>query len=165
MALRSIRVPAEEVFRMTTQGLFPVTIQAPPSVVWPWIGQLEKHVEWSTKSYSVEWISGEPNAVGSRYRSVGWVPGDKQHVNEGVITEVVPNERFVLRADDVEGPFENTYTLRPVGDGTEVTYHLVFPQMKGVKGPAAALLFATIGKSDIRKRMQLLKAKVEGSTT
>ncbi len=149
---------------MTTQGEFPITIQAPPEAVWPWISQLEKHVEWSTKAYTVEWLSGEPNAVGSRYRSVGWVPGDKKHVNEGVITEVVPNERFALRADDVEGTFENTYTLRPAGSGTEVIFHLVFPDMKGLKAPAAALLFATIGKSDTRKRMQLLKTKVEAQT-
>ncbi len=148
-----------------TQGEFPVTIDAPPTEVWPWIAQLEKHVEWSTKPYSVEWVSGEPNAVGSRYRSVGWVPGDKSHVNEGVITEVVPNERFGLRADDVEGTFENTYTLRQVGNGTEVTFRLVFPKMKGLRGPAAALLFATIGKSDIRKRMRLLKAKVGRSAS
>ncbi len=66
----------------------------------PWISQLEKHVQWSAKPFSVEWVSGEPNAVGSRYRSVGWVPGDKKHVNEGEITEVVPNQRFALRADD-----------------------------------------------------------------
>jgi uncharacterized protein YndB with AHSA1/START domain len=148
-----------------TQGEFPVTIQAPPEAVWPWVSDLEKHVEWSAKAYTVEWLSGEPNAVGSCYRSVGWVPGDKDHVNEGVITEVVPNERFALRADDVEGPFENTYTLRRVGNGTEVRYRLIFPVMKGMKGPAAALLFATIGKSDIRKRMQLLKEKVEAATS
>ncbi len=60
---------------MTTQGDFPVTIQATPSAVWPWISQLEKHAEWSTKPYRVEWISGDPDAVGSRYRSVGWIPG------------------------------------------------------------------------------------------
>ena len=88
-----------------TEGSFPVTIQAPPDVVWPWISRLEKHVEWSNKPYRVEWISGEPNAVGSRYRSVGWIPGDKDHVNEGTITEIVPNERFALEADDKDGMF------------------------------------------------------------
>ena len=146
-----------------TQGEFPVTIQAPPSVVWPWIAQLEKHAEWSTKDYRVEWLSGEPNAVGSRYRSVGWVPGDKKHVNEGTITESTPNERFSLDADDKEGTFHNTYTLRDVGGATEVTFRLVFPKMKGVAAIMVPPVFATIGKPDTRKRMRLLKERIEAS--
>ena len=148
---------------MTTQGTFSVTVQAPPAVVWPWISQLEKHVDWSTKAYSVEWLSGEPNAVGSRYRSIGWVPGDKHHENVGEITERVEQERFALHADDKEGLFENTYTLRQVGDATEVTFTLVFPQMKGAVALIAPILFVTSGKPDIRKRMQLLKTKVEAA--
>jgi uncharacterized protein YndB with AHSA1/START domain len=147
-----------------TQGTFPVTIEAPPGVVWPWVAQLERHAEWSPKPYRVEWISGPPNAVGSRYRSVGSIPGDKDHVNEGEITEVVPNERFALRADDPQGPFRNTYTLRPVGQGTEVTFSLVFPQMKGMAAMLAPVVFATLGKADLRRRMQLLKSKVEAAT-
>jgi uncharacterized protein YndB with AHSA1/START domain len=145
-----------------TQGTFAVTIAATPEVVWPWISRLEKHAEWSSKPYRVEWISGTPNEVGSRYRSVGWVPGDKDHVNEGEITEIVPNERFALRADDKEGPFENTYVLRPSGDGTEVVFTLVFPKMKSFLAVMAPIAFATVGKPDTRKRMKLLKAKVEG---
>ena len=148
---------------MTTQGEFPVTIKAAPSVVWPWISQLEKHAEWCNHDYNVEWVSGEPNAVGSRYRSVGWVPGDKKHVNEGTITESVPNERFALDADDREGTFHNTYVLRDLGGSTEVTFHIVFPEMKGAAAILAPPLFAMIGKSDTRKRMQLLKEKVEAS--
>ena len=144
-----------------TQGTFNVTIQAAPEAVWPWISQLDKHAEWSAKPYRMEWISGTPNAVGGRYRSVGWVPGDKDHVNEGEITEVVPNERFALRAQDKEGAFENTYVLRPAGEGTEVSFTLVFPKMKGAMALMVPLVFATMGKPDIRKRMRLLKTKVE----
>ena len=148
---------------MTVQGEFPVTIAAPPSMVWPWIAELEKHAEWSTKTYRIEWISGEPNAVGSRYRSVGWIPGDKNHVNEGTITESVTNERFALEADDKEGTFHNTYVLRDVDGSTEVTFRLVFPEMKGILAVMAPIAFATLGKPDTRKRMQLLKQKVEAS--
>ena len=150
------------VVRMT-QGEFSVTIAAAPETVWPWVSQLDKHAEWSPKPFSIEWVSGEPNSVGGRYRSVGWVPGDKNHVNEGEITEVVPNERFALRADDEQGPFQNTYVLRPSGDGTEVTFKLVFPEMKGVMAAMVPIVFATMGKPDIRKRMANLKATVEAS--
>ena len=146
-----------------TQGEFSVTIAAPPQTVWPWISQLDKHVGWSPKPYSIEWISGEPNAVGSKYRSVGWIPGDKTHVNEGEITEVIPNQRLALRADDKQGSFQNTYVLKPSGDGTEVTYTLVFPRMKGVMAAMVPVAFVMFGKPDIRKRMAKLKAAVEAS--
>lgn len=146
---------------MATHGTFPVTIAAPPEQVWQWVGRLEKHAEWSPKPYTVELVSGEPNAVGSRYRSVGWVPGDKHHKNEVEVTQLVPGQRLALRADDPQGAFENTYELRSVDGGTEVTYTLVFPPMKGVSAALVPILFPLVGKPDIRKRMGLLKQRVE----
>lgn len=59
---------------MTTSGTFKITIKAAPEIVWPWISQLDKHPQWSPKPYRVEFVSGVPNAVGARYKSVGWVP-------------------------------------------------------------------------------------------
>lgn len=150
---------------MTTQGRFPVTIKAPPEVVWPWVSQIERHSEWSPKPYRVELLSGEPDAVGSRYRSVGWIPGDKNHGNELEITEVVPNQRFVLRADDDQGAFRNTYTLQAgPGGATDVMFEIVFPPLKGMAALMVPVLFPLVGKPDIRKRMNLLKAKVESAS-
>lgn len=146
-----------------TSGEFRVTIQASPERVWPWIADLARHAEWSPKPYTVEWLSGEPNAAGSRYRSVGWIPGDENHVNEGEIVESHPYDRFALRADDSDGPYANTYTLAPSGDGTEVTFRLVFPSMKGMSAVLAPALFPLVGKPEIRKRMALLKEKVEAA--
>lgn len=148
---------------MTTQGTFTTTIAAPPAAVWPWIAQLEKHPDWSPKPYQVERTSGEPESVGSRYHSVGWVPGDKHHENDVLITDVIPQKRLALRAEDELGAFENTYALRPVDGGTEVTYHLVFPALKGMAAVMVPVLFPLVGKADIRKRMALLKEKVEAS--
>jgi uncharacterized protein YndB with AHSA1/START domain len=149
---------------MTTQGEFKVTVNAPVETVWPWVATLEKHVAWSPKPYRVEWVSGEPNQVGSRYRSEGSIPTKKHNVNEGEITERVEQQRFALRADDEQGPFRNTYTLRPVDGGTEVAFEIVFPKMGFPKDALASVVFATAGSADIRKRMQLLKQKVEGSS-
>jgi uncharacterized protein YndB with AHSA1/START domain len=147
---------------MTTQGSFPITIQATPDDVWRWVGDLSKHPEWSPHPYTVECVSGEANQVGSRYHSVGWVPGDKNHSNDVEITEAVPGSRLVLRADDAQGSFTNTYTLRPVDSSTEVTFDLVFPKMTGMNALLVPVLFPLVGKADIRKRMQLLKVKAEG---
>jgi hypothetical protein len=98
---------------------------------------------------------------------MGSIPTDKHHENVGEITESEPNRRFALRADDPEGPFLNSYTLTPAGDGaTTVTYRIVFPRMSPPpKNLIAALIFNTSGKADIRRRMRLLKERVESTTS
>jgi uncharacterized protein YndB with AHSA1/START domain len=146
-----------------TSGEFHVTIQAPPERVWPWVADLSTHAQWSPKAYSMEWISGEPNAVGSRYRSVGWVPGDKHHTNEGEILESQPNERFRLRAEDKQGSYENSFVLTRQGDATEVTHRLEFLKMHGLAALMVPIIFPLSGKPDIRKRLALLKSTVEAS--
>jgi uncharacterized protein YndB with AHSA1/START domain len=149
---------------MATKGTVTVTIAAPPENVWPWIADVTKHTEWSPKPYRVELVSGEPNAVGSRYRSVGWVPpNDNNHANDVEITQVVPMTRFALDATDSNGTFVNTFDLRSVAAGTEVTFLIVFPQMKGMSAIMVPILFPLVGMSDIKKRMQLLKQKVEST--
>jgi uncharacterized protein YndB with AHSA1/START domain len=147
-----------------TQATTSITIQAPPEAVWPWVADITRHGEWSPKPYRVELISGEPNAVGSRYHSVGWVPpNDGNHGNDVEITEVVPMSRYALKANDENGTFLSTFDLRPVGEGTEVTFHIVFPKMKGVSAVLVPLLFPIVAKPDFRKRMALLKQKVESA--
>jgi ligand-binding SRPBCC domain-containing protein len=149
---------------MTVQGTARATIQAPPEVVWPWIANLDKHAEYSPKPYRVVLVSGPPGAVGATYKSVGAIPGDKNHENSVEITESVPSSRFALRAEDKLGVFTNTYELRPVDGGTEVTHTLVFPKMSGLPGLMAPLLFPIIGQRDIDKRMAMLKTKVESGS-
>lgn len=146
-----------------TSGVFDVTIDAPVDRVWPWVADLGKHAEWSPKDYTVEWIEGEPNAVGSRYRSVGWVPGDKQRVNEGEIVENRAQERFAFRAQDKDGSYANAFTLEPHGPSTKVSFRLDFVKMNGMAAFVVPVLFPLIGKKDIRTRMDLLKTKVEAS--
>jgi len=144
-----------------TSGVFDVTIDAPVDRVWPWVADLGKHAEWSPKDYTVEWLEGEPNAIGSRYRSVGWVPFDKRHVNEGEIVENQARERFAFRAQDKDGSYANTFTLEPLGQSTKVTFRLDFVKLNGMAAFAVPVVFPLIGKKDIRARMGLLKSKVE----
>ena len=149
---------------MATTGTVSVTIAAPPERVWPWIADITKHAEWSPKPYRVELVSGEPNAVGSHYRSVGWVPpNDGNHENDVEITQVVPMTRVALEATDQSGTFTNTFDLKAVGSSTEVTFLIVFPQMKGMSAIMVPILFPLVGMSDIKKRMQLLKQKAEST--
>jgi hypothetical protein len=75
----------------------------------------------------------------------------------------VPHERLRLRVEDPQGVFDNTFDLRPAGDGTEVTFRLVFPKMSGVSALLVPVLFPVVGMADLRKRMALLKQRVEGN--
>lgn len=146
-----------------TSAVFEVTIDAPAERVWSWVADLNRHAEFSPKPYSIEWVQGEPNAAGSRFRSVGWIPGDSHRANEGEVLENRPMERFAVRSSDKDGTYADTFTLEPDGRGTKVTFHLVFEKLNGMAALMAPIVFPLIGKKDIRARMKLLKAKVEGS--
>jgi uncharacterized protein YndB with AHSA1/START domain len=149
---------------MTAHASVSTVIQAPPEDVWPWIADIMKHAEWSPKPYRVDLISGDLNAVGSRYRSVGWVPpNDGNHSNDVEITEVVPTSRFALEATDESGTFASSYDLVAVADGTQVTFHITFPAMKGLSAVMVPMLFPIVAKPDFRKRLGLLKQGVESA--
>jgi uncharacterized protein YndB with AHSA1/START domain len=148
-----------------TGGSYPITIDAPPERIWPFIADVDRHASWSPQPFAIEWTKGEPNAVGSTFHSAGEVPGDKDHHNDSEITEVVPFERFAFVSHDIDGDYENVYTLTPAGGGTEVVHTLRFPpRMKRLLprllGP---VVFPIVGAPRFRKRMQILKEKVEAT--
>lgn len=124
---------------------------------------MSKHGEYSPRPFQAELSSGEVGKVGSRYRSVGWIPNDKHHANEVEVTEAVPHERVVLSAADPLGTFTNTYVLRAVEAGTQVAWTMTFPPLKFPMSVMAPILFPLVGKPDGRKRVALLKAKVEAA--
>jgi uncharacterized protein YndB with AHSA1/START domain len=145
-----------------TGGTFTTTIQAPPEMVWAVIADVGTHASWSPKAYTMQWTSGEPNQIGSTFHSVGWVPGNKHNENEVEIIERVEPTRFAFNAKDPTGVFRNEWDLRPAGNGsTEVSFTLTFPKMHGMAAVAAPILFPLTGKSDISKRMAMLKQTVE----
>ena len=88
-------------------------------------------------------------------------PNDGDHGNDVEITEVVPMSRFALKATDDSGTFASTFDLLPVDGGTQVTFHIVFPPMKGLNAVIVPLLFPIVAKPDFRKRLGLLKRRVE----
>jgi uncharacterized protein YndB with AHSA1/START domain len=144
-----------------TGGEFAVTIDAPAETVWPWVADLGKHADWSPKPYTVEWIEGEPNAVGSRFRSIGAIPGDRQHANEGEVVESTRPERFAVTSHDKQGRYANVITLVTEGSGTKVTLRLEFVQMHGIAALLLPVVFPLVGKKDGRARMAMLKQRVE----
>ena len=138
-------------------------INAPIDAVWPWVSDITKHSQWSPKPFSVELVSGQNGAVGSKYRSTGFIPpAEKDHKNDVEITEVVPNSKIVFTSHDRNGFFTNTFTLETVSGGTQVTFQHDFPKMVGMARILLPLLLPLTGKRDAMTRLGLLKAKAEG---
>jgi uncharacterized protein YndB with AHSA1/START domain len=148
---------------VAVQGSESIVIAAPAKTIWPWLVDVDRHGEWSPKPFRAELVSGEAGALGARYRSVGEIPGDKSHANDVEITEAVEPSLLVIVARDSNGEYVNTYTLVPSGDGTEVTFHLQFPEMSGVAKFLLPVLFPLVAKRDFRQRLALLKAKIESA--
>jgi uncharacterized protein YndB with AHSA1/START domain len=148
-----------------TGGTLSTTIDAPIERVWAVVGDLNTHGSWSPKPYEMSWTAGEPNQVGSRFHSVGSVPGKSHNENEVEITERVEPTKLAFKASDPAGVFLNEWNLRSLGENaTEASFTVVFPKMHGVSAILAPILFPISGKSDIRKRLAMLKDKVESGT-
>ena len=139
-----------------------VTIDATPDKVWPWVGNLEKHGDWSPKPYHVEWLTGEPNAVGSTFRSVGWLPNDKSHSMEGRVSANEPQKLFEVVTHDDKQEWTNRYELKPSGAQTAVTKSMAGPP-GGLQKAIYAVALVLFVRGAVQKGLNMLKAKVEGS--
>jgi uncharacterized protein YndB with AHSA1/START domain len=145
----------------TRAPVWTVTINATPDKIWPYIGDLAKHDDWSPKPFKIEWESGEPNAVGSTFKSSGELPQDKNHSMKGsVVTSDAP-KKLVVKSSDDTGEFVNTLELTPDGSGTRVTRTVEFPQAKGIYVVLIPILMPIVIRPGVQKGLNMLKAKVE----
>jgi uncharacterized protein YndB with AHSA1/START domain len=141
-----------------------VVIDAKPGDVWAYVANLDRHAEWSPKPYGVEWLSGEPNAVGSTFRSTGWLPQDKEHAMEGRVTVNEPTTRFEVRSSDKGGEVTNTFVLTPQGEGRTLVERIVeWPPRRGAAKIILPILFPSFVRPAIQKGMNMLKSVVEGA--
>ena len=132
-----------------------------------------RHADWSPKPYRANWLSGEPNAVGSKFESFGWLPGKPDSRMEGEVTESDAPKRFAVKTTgDKLGltrswptpndMFVNTFVITPNGDTTTVEKIQDAPDPTGfmkVMWPAMNGLYVHGAQ---QKGLNMLKAKVEG---
>ena len=148
---------------MAAPPVYTVSIDAPPETVWPLVADLGRQGEWSPKPYRVEWESGAPNAVGSTFRSIGWLPQDNEHVMEGVVTVNEPMKIFEVTTHDDKEERTNRYELAPAGSGTTVTKTVFWPPLTGVKAFGRSAVFAIYVNGAMRKGLSMLKQKAEAT--
>jgi uncharacterized protein YndB with AHSA1/START domain len=96
-----------------------VTIRRPPSEVFAFLVNPANIPKWNYAIDSVRQLSPGPAGVGTRIQQTRSVP--RPATEELVITELVPERRFVLDGDI--GPFSGTlsYQLEEVPEGTRLT--------------------------------------------
>jgi uncharacterized protein YndB with AHSA1/START domain len=137
-----------------------VTVQRPQAEVFDYLANVANHGEWSPKPWRQEGFA-PPLAVGSKFNSIGVIPGDKEHRGEVECTAYEPPSRFVLVAHEGDGEFVNTYVLSPEGSGTKVEKTLDMPKPPGVIGFLFPVILATYIKPQVQKGMNQLKQRLE----
>lgn len=148
---------------MAEPPTWPISVNAKPEQVWPLVADLARHHEWSPKPYKMEWLSGEPNAVGSTFRSMGWLPQDKHHVMEGTVTVNDPMNTFEVVTHDAKEEWTNRFDLSSSGPQTTVTKTMIGPPLSGVKKAAFSVIFVLLVKGPVQKGMNMLRARAEAA--
>lgn len=141
-----------------------ITIEAPVERVWPLVADIGRHGEWSPRQYRMEWTGGEPNAVGSTFHSVGWLPNDKHHAMQGRVTVNEPMTRFELvSSDDGTSATEwtNRYDVTSQGARTTVVKTMIGPPNSGFAKLAYAIALPLVVRPGVQKGLEMLKTKAE----
>ena len=137
-----------------------VVVQRPPQDVFEYLTQVNRHGEWSPKPWRVEGDPG-PLALGTKFTSIGVVPGDKSHRNEVEVTDCTPPSRIRWETDEKEGHFANTFVLTPEGSGTRVERVFEIPEQKGFVGVIFPLISRFLIRPNFQKGLSLFKQRLE----
>lgn len=138
-----------------------VAVDRPAEQVFAYLADVTRHPEWSPKPLRVEGAAAGPAAVGSRFTSVGSVPGDPEHRNDVEVTACDAPARLELVADDPAGRFVNEFAVVPTGSGCRVERTMDLPRPGGVVGLLFPLLVRGFVRPDMTKGLRMLRANVE----
>lgn len=143
-----------------------VEVDRPPAEVFAYLADVGRHGEWSPRPLRIEGVApGTAVVTGTRFTSVGWLPGDKDHRNEVEATGVDAPTRLELTSNDRGEQFFNTFTVTPSGSGSRVERAMDMPRPGGFVGLVFPVLLAALIKPDIAKGLRAMKANVEGART
>jgi uncharacterized protein YndB with AHSA1/START domain len=138
-----------------------VVIRKSPEKVFDYLADITRHGEWSPKAYKATALTDGPVGVGSKYRSVGWLPGDANHENEVEVTAYERPRRFSFTAMDRGQAFKSDFTLTPTDSGTKVERVTVMPKPPGFVGVVFPVFFSLVVKPAVQKGMNMFRDKAE----
>jgi uncharacterized protein YndB with AHSA1/START domain len=146
-------------------GRWTVVINKRPEQVFAYIADMKRHGEWSPKAFSAEQLTEGPIGVGTRFRSVGWIPRDPKHANEVEVTAYEAPRRFAFTAYDQGQEFRSDFTLTPQAGGTQVVRVTQMPSPPGVFGMVFPVFFSFFVKPAVQKGMNMLKDRAEAQAS
>ena len=139
-----------------------IHVNRTPEEAFAYIVDVNRHHEWSPKPYTIEPIGGDGTvAVGSRFRSKGWILGKPQLEQEVEITTVEPPSRFAFVSRTKDDVTKNLFELSPEASGTRIVRTLEMGQYRGVGKIVFPVIFAMVAKPGIQKGMNLLKERLD----
>ena len=142
---------------------FTTTIDRTPEVVFDYLADISKHAEWSPKPFRVEGGAGGPVKTGDTLKTVGTIPGDKNHHNDVTVTECTSPSRLVLDALEKDEHFIVTFDLQPHGSGTQLTRTVDAPRPSFPLSIVFPLIKSAFIKPDVEKGLRNLKAHLESN--
>jgi uncharacterized protein YndB with AHSA1/START domain len=137
-------------------------IDAPvePAKAFEYIADITKHSEWSPGPYWIDPPLVMPITEGSSFVSHGRIPGDKDHTNQVVVTELNPPRVLVLTSEDRGQQFVHRFDVTPTRDGCRVSRTVDSPKPTGLLRLVFPLIFAVVIKPDAMKGMDNLRQRL-----
>jgi uncharacterized protein YndB with AHSA1/START domain len=110
-----------------------ITINQPPSAVFPVVADGTKAMLWRPGVLDVALASGSGPALGATYRQGVRGPSGRRIDADYEVTAFEPDRRLAFRA--IAGPVrpEGEFELEPIGNGTALTFRLR-ADLGGLKG-------------------------------
>lgn len=136
-----------------------ITFDAPPDRVWAELADLGSHPEWMSDAATVRFIGEQRTGVGTRIVAATRVGPLKARDAMNVVEWVEGRTIAVEHVGSVKG--SGRFEIRPISDGTEMTWHEVlrFPWWMG--GPVAEWIAGPILRSIWTRSLERLKRRVE----
>ncbi len=152
---------------MTERSAKSWTIEArvTPEVAFNYVADVTRHAEWSPKPYRVEPAPSLPLTEGTRFRSIGQVPGDREHANDIEVTTVQAPQVLVLTSTDKGERYVHRFDVEACGDGSRVTRTVDAPMPTGLVRLIFPVIFALLIKPDVDKGMRMLQENLNTLST
>jgi uncharacterized membrane protein len=136
-----------------------IVIERPQSEVAAYVSDPDNATAWYVNIKAVQWKSPRPATLGSRMEFTAQFLGRKLTYTYEV-TDLVPDERFVMRTTEGPFPMETTYTWADTADG----YTRMTLRNRGepsgcskVAAPAMALAMRRANNKDLARLKQVLE--------
>jgi len=136
------------------------SVQLPPHQVLDYLKDFANAEEWDPGTVKCTQTSTGPVQVGSSWHNTSKIAGVTTELTY-TLAELTA-ERVVFRGSNDSATTEDTITVRPAGNGTQLTYHAEL-NISGVMGklaaPATKLLFEKLGRDTERQLTEVLNSR------